>query len=80
MATALVSNLRQMHCSEGQVEEPFQAARDPNFPGQDLPVALPKAEQGRPPHPLTRMLRIYFMQQWFNQSDPAIQDALSVSD
>jgi IS5 family transposase len=36
----------------------------------------PKAEQGRPPHPLPRMLRIYFMQQWFNLSDPAMQDAL----
>jgi IS5 family transposase len=36
----------------------------------------PKAEQGRPPHPLPRMLRIYFMQQWFNLSDPAMEDAL----
>lgn len=35
-----------------------------------------KAEQGRPPHPLPRMLRIYFMQQWFNLSDPAMEDAL----
>jgi IS5 family transposase len=37
---------------------------------------FPKAEQGRPPHPLPRMLRIYFMQQWFNLSDPATEDAL----
>ncbi len=36
----------------------------------------PRAEQGRPPHPLPRMLRIYFMQQWFNLSDPAMEDAL----
>jgi transposase, IS5 family len=36
----------------------------------------PKAPQGRPPHPLARMLRIYFMQQWFNLSDPAMEDAL----
>ena len=36
----------------------------------------PKAVQGRPPHPLPRMLRIYFMQQWFNLSDPAMEDAL----
>ena len=36
----------------------------------------PKAPQGRPPHPLPRMLRIYFMQQWFNLSDPAMEDAL----
>ena len=36
----------------------------------------PQAPQGRPPHPLPRMLRIYFMQQWFNLSDPAMEDAL----
>jgi IS5 family transposase len=36
----------------------------------------PKAPQGRPPHPLPRMLRVYFMQQWFNLSDPAMEDAL----
>lgn len=36
----------------------------------------PKAEQGRPPHPLPRMLRIYFMQQWFNLSDPEAEDAI----
>ena len=31
---------------------------------------------GRPPMPLERMLRIYCMQQWFNLSDPAAEDAL----
>ncbi len=36
----------------------------------------PKAVEGRPPHPMPRMLRIYFMQQWFNLSDPAMEDAL----
>jgi IS5 family transposase len=36
----------------------------------------PVAEQGRPRPPLQRMLRIYFMQQWFNLSDPAMEDAL----
>ncbi len=33
-------------------------------------------EGGRPPVPLERMLRIYFLQQWFNLSDPAVEDAL----
>jgi len=37
---------------------------------------FPKGENGRPPHPLAGMLRIYFMQQWFNLSDPAMEDAL----
>ncbi len=36
----------------------------------------PKAGAGRQPIPLERMLRVYFMQQWFNLSDPAMEDAL----
>jgi IS5 family transposase len=36
----------------------------------------PKAGNGTQPMPLARMLRIYFMQQWFNLSDPAAEDAL----
>lgn len=36
----------------------------------------PKAGQGRPPLGLEKMLRIYFLQQWFALSDPAMEDAL----
>lgn len=36
----------------------------------------PKAGNGRQPMPLERMLRVYFMQQWFNFSDPQAEDAL----
>jgi hypothetical protein len=36
----------------------------------------PKGEQGRPPVCLERMLRLYFLQQWFNLSDPGLEDAL----
>ena len=36
----------------------------------------PKGKGGRPAMPLERMLRIYFMQQWFNLSDPQAEDAL----
>jgi IS5 family transposase len=36
----------------------------------------PKAGQGRPPLGMEKMLRIYFMQQWFNLSDPGMEDAL----
>lgn len=36
----------------------------------------PQAGNGRPPLPLERMLRVYFMQQWFNLSDPQAEDAL----
>lgn len=36
----------------------------------------PKAGNGRQPMPIERMLRIYFMQQWYGLSDPAMEDAL----
>jgi transposase, IS5 family len=38
--------------------------------------AYPKPGNGRPPIGLERMLRIYFLQQWFNLSDPAVEEAL----
>ena len=31
---------------------------------------------GRPPVGVERMLRMYFLQQWFNLSDPAVEEAL----
>jgi len=31
---------------------------------------------GRPPVGLERMLRLYFLQQWFNLSDPAVEEAV----
>ena len=36
----------------------------------------PEAGNGRPPIGIERMLRTYFMQQWFNLSDPGMEDAL----
>ena len=36
----------------------------------------PKPGKGRPPVGIERMLRIYFLQQWFNLSDPAVEEAL----
>ncbi len=36
----------------------------------------PKAGNGRPPVGLERMLRMYFVQHWFNLSDPAVEEAL----
>ena len=36
----------------------------------------PKGENGRPPIGLSIMLRLYFLQQWFNLSDPGAEDAL----
>jgi IS5 family transposase len=36
----------------------------------------PKTGNGRPPIGIERMLRIYFLQQWFNLSDPGVEEAL----
>jgi IS5 family transposase len=36
----------------------------------------PEPGNGRPPMGIERMLRIYFLQQWFNLSDPAVEEAL----
>jgi len=34
------------------------------------------ASTGRPPYPLSSMLRIHCMQHWYTMSDPAMEDAL----
>lgn len=36
----------------------------------------PKGERGRPPVGLERMLRLYFLQQWYALADEALEDAL----
>jgi transposase, IS5 family len=36
----------------------------------------PKPGNGRRPKELEQMLRIYFLQQWFNLADPAVEEAL----
>jgi IS5 family transposase len=42
----------------------------------DIKKYYPRAGNGRQPMPLARMLRIYFMQQWYGLSDPALEDSL----
>lgn len=59
----------------------FLAEMDRVVPWSELCAVIephyPKAEgAGRPPVGLERMLRIYFLQQWFNLSDPAVEEAL----
>ena len=48
--------------------------------GDDLCAVIapyyPKGENGRPPVGLERMLRITFLQQWFNLSDPGAEEVL----
>jgi transposase, IS5 family len=60
--------------------EAFLAEMDQVIPWQKfmqlIEPVYPKAGAGRQPHPLERMLRIHFMQIWFNLSDPQAEDSL----
>lgn len=60
--------------------ERFLAEMDAVVPWAALEARIrphyPKAGRGRRPHPLRTMLRLYCVQQWFNLSDPAAEDAL----
>jgi IS5 family transposase len=60
--------------------EQFLADMDRIVPWQALCARIaryyPKAGDGRPPKDLELMLRIYFLQQWFNLSDPGVEEAL----
>lgn len=58
----------------------FLAEMDRVVPWRELCARIdpvyPKPGNGRPPVGLERMLRIYFLQHWFNLSDPAVEEAL----
>jgi IS5 family transposase len=60
--------------------EKFLARMEEVLPwGQLLAVIAPhypKGERGRPPVGLERMLRVYFLQQWYGLADEALEDAL----
>jgi hypothetical protein len=60
--------------------ERFLAEMDAVIPWADLLGVIephyPKAGNGRPPLGLEKMLRIYFVQQWFNLSDPQAEDSV----
>jgi transposase, IS5 family len=60
--------------------EKFLAEMDVVVPWTSLFALIephyPSGERGRPPIGLDRMLRIYFLQQWFNMSDPQAEDCL----
>ena len=60
--------------------ERFLAEMDAVIPWARLGALIephyPKAGQGRQPLGLEKMLRIYFLQQWFNLSDPQAEDAI----
>ncbi|HUZ93614.1 MAG TPA: IS5 family transposase [Edaphobacter sp.] len=60
--------------------EEFLSVMEVVVPWQELEALIepyyPKAGNGRQPVGLSIMLRVYFLQQWFNLSDPGAEDAL----
>jgi IS5 family transposase len=60
--------------------ERFLAEMDAVIPWSRLLALIkphyPKAGTGTQPKPMEQMLRIYFMQNWFNLSDPQAEDSL----
>ena len=61
--------------------EQFLDEMDSVIPWQELieviePYYPKPGGRGRPPVGIERMLRIYFLQHWFNLSDPAVEEAL----
>jgi len=60
--------------------EKFLEEMDQVIPWGDLLKIVrkryPKKGNGRQPMPVERMLRIYFLQQWYGLSDPAMEDSL----
>lgn len=60
--------------------EKFLGEMDEVMPWEELLKIVeehyPKVGNGRQPMPLERMLRIYFLQQWYGLSDPGMEDAL----
>src|ERR1035438_2686988 len=60
--------------------EKFLLRLESVIPWVKLPAVIepfyPKGERGRPPVGLERMLRMYFLQQWYGLADEALEDAL----
>lgn len=60
--------------------EKFLARMETLLPWAQLLAVIepfyPKGQRGRPPVGLERMLRVYFLQQWYGLADEALEDAL----
>jgi IS5 family transposase len=66
--------------SKATPRETFLAEMERVVPWRELCALIepfyPKAGKGRAPVGLERMLRIYFLRQWFNLSDPGAEEAM----
>ena len=80
MINATFASLAYENKKKKTRREKFLAEMDKVIPWEELIQIIkkyyPKAGNGRQPMPLERMLRIYFMQQWYGLSDPTMEDAL----
>jgi IS5 family transposase len=80
MVTMSFASLAYENKKKKTRREKFLEEMDKVIPWAELLESIekcyPKAGNGRQPIPLERMLRIYFMQQWYGLSDPAMEDAL----
>lgn len=60
--------------------EKFLSSMEEVVPWEELIAALkpyyPEGKRGRPPIGLERMLRLYFLQQWYGLADEALEDAV----
>jgi transposase, IS5 family len=80
MMTASFASLAYENKKKKTRREKFLEEMEQVIPWDELLTEIkkyyPKAGNGRQPMPLKRMLKIYFMQQWYKLSDPAMEDAL----
>lgn len=74
------SSLEQAHKKKRTKREVFLGEMDAVVPWLRLEALIAphyvKPRKGRPQMPLSVMLRIYFLQQWYNLSDPGAEEAL----
>ena len=74
------SSLEQMHKKKRTKREIFLGEMEAVVPWARLAARIDpyytKPRKGRPQMPLSAMLRIYFLQQWYSLSDPGAEEAL----
>ena len=74
------SDIEYSHRRKKTKREEFLEAMDQIIPWQHwidlIKEHYPSGKRGRPPRGIETMLRMYLMQNWFNLSDAAIEDAI----
>jgi IS5 family transposase len=68
-STAKKRTRRERFLAEMEAVVPWKALIEPHYPKTS-------SKGGRPPYPLETMLRVHLMLQWYDLSDPAMEDAL----